>query len=137
MNFLLDNNLSPRLARALNELCAGEPEEIEVVHLRDKFPPDIPDIDWINALAADKDWSVVTRDRIIKNPLEKEAFRQSGLTAFILVKTWKDHGHWELAAQMVRWWPRIMEQASLISGGAAFEVPWRISGKGQFTQLKI
>ncbi|MCK4505365.1 MAG: hypothetical protein KAW14_07100 [Candidatus Aegiribacteria sp.] len=35
MNFFFDNNLSPRLARALDELC--KPGH-RVMHLTDKYP---------------------------------------------------------------------------------------------------
>ena len=83
------------------------------------------------------DWAVITQYRLMRNPLEKEAFRQSGLTAFVLTKVWASHRYWEKAAQVVRWWPRIMEQAGLVEGGAVFEVPWRFSGKGKFKALRL
>lgn len=123
------------MAKALAALCI--PEDVQVVHLRERFRANISDIEWIEILAAEQNWSVVTRDRLTKNPLEKEALRRSGLTAFILTKAWGNHTGWETATQLVRWWPRIMEQSSMVTGGAAFEVPWRISGKGKFQQLKL
>lgn len=135
MKFLIDNNLSPYLARALAALSS--PHDIEVIHLRDKFLKNTPDIEWINALSTEQGWSVVTQDRLIKNPLEKEALRRSGLTAFVLAKGWSAQLEWDKAAQLVRWWPRIIEQASLVRGGAAFQVPWKISGKGQFKQIQL
>ncbi len=135
MRFIFDNNLSIYLARAIAALC--EPESVVVRHIRERFPEDTPDIDWIDALAAEKDWAVVTQDRLTRNPLEKEALRRSGLTAFILVRGWAHHKEWEKAAQLVRWWPRIMEQADLVRGGAAFQVPWRWTGKGRFQQIRL
>jgi predicted nuclease of predicted toxin-antitoxin system len=45
MKCVFDNNLPPKLARALNEL-EGE-QGIEVVHLRDQFPENTDDITWI------------------------------------------------------------------------------------------
>lgn len=48
MRVLFDNNLPPRLARALNELFAGEHL---IIALRDKFAPDIEDVDWIQQLS--------------------------------------------------------------------------------------
>ncbi len=135
MKFFFDNNLSPYLAKALDALCA--PEGIAVEHLRQKFPEDISDVEWIERLAKEGEWSVITQDRLIRNPLEREAFRRSGLTVFVLTKAWANHRNWEKAAQLVRWWPRIMEQAGLVEGGAAFEVPWRFSGKGKFKTLRL
>ena len=135
MRFFFDNNLSKRLARAIGELSATE--GVDVVHLTEKFPDDTPDVDWIDTLAAEEDWVVISQERLIKNPLEKEALRRSGLTAFILVKGWSKYQHWDKAAQMVRWWPRIMEMAELVEGGAVFEVPWRVTGKGKFHPIKL
>lgn len=135
MRFFFDNNLSPHLAKALDALCA--PEGVAVEHLRQKFPEDISDVEWIERLAKESEWAVITQDRLMRNRLEKEAFRRSGLTAFDLTKAWASHRYWEKAAQLVRWWPRIMEQAGLVEGGAAFEVPWRFSGKGKFKALRL
>jgi hypothetical protein len=55
----------------------------------------------------------------------------------VLTKAWTSHRYWEKAAQVVRWWPRIMEQAGLVEGGAIFEVLWRFSGKGKFKALRL
>ena len=135
MRFLFDNNLSPHLAKAIHVL--SEPHGAEVQHIRDKFASNTPDHKWINALAAEGSWCIISQDRLTKNSLEKEALRRSGLTAFILAKGWIDHTEWEKAWHLMRWWPRIMEQADLVTGGAAFEVPFRFSGKGQFKQIKL
>ena len=135
MRFILDNNLSPAYARALAALC--EPDGIIVEHLRQKFPQDIQDTAWISALSKEVGWSILTQDRLIKNPLEKEALRVSGLTAFILARTWNHHKYWEKAAQLVRWWPRILEQAELVQPGAAFEIPWKFAGKGKLKALRL
>lgn len=135
MRFILDNNLSPALAKALRALC--EPENIEVRHLKEKFPQNVSDESWINALADEGNWAVVTQDRLIKNPLEREALRRSGLIAFTLSKSWASQRQWAKAAQLIRWWPRIMEQTGLVEGGAVFEVPWRFGAKGKFRTMKL
>lgn len=132
MRFLFDNNLAPYLAKAIAALC--EPEDVQVVHLRDRFTENTPDVEWIEALSMDADWVGVAINRFKKTPFEREALRRSGLTAFILVKGWGNQKYWDQAAQLVRWWPRIMEQAELVQPGAIFEVPWKFSGKGRFRQ---
>jgi hypothetical protein len=45
--------------------------------------------------------------------------------------------HWPKAQNVIRWWPAIVEQASRITGGAAFRVPWKFSGKGKFEQIRF
>lgn len=113
MKFLLDNNLPPALARALNELTVREWSNAHaVIALRDKFPPNLPDTEWIEQLVnEDRDgWVVVTHDQFNKG-LEREVLRRAGLRVFLLDRSWKDHNFWEKAVQLFRWWPRVIEQA--------------------------
>lgn len=137
MNVLLDNNLPPALARALNELTGSEWDGAhKVLHLRDKFPATTTDIEWISQLDLEGDWTVMTHDKL-KKGLEREALRRAGLKVFMLDSSWKDHRFWDKAVQLCRWWPSIIEQASRIRGGAAFRVRWKFSGKGQFEQVVL
>lgn len=135
MKFFFDANLSPHLANAVGALC--KPHNVEVLHKFERFPRNTPDVEWIDALAVEGDWAIVSHDRFLSNPLERDALRRHGLTVFILKKAWSAQRNWEKSAQLIRWWPRIMEQTSLVTGGAAFLVPYRLSGKGQFETLKF
>lgn len=58
MKLLLDHNLSPKLARALQALF----DDHEVVSLRDKFRDQTPDEEWITALDREGGWAVLTKD---------------------------------------------------------------------------
>lgn len=137
MKLLLDNNLPPALAHALHELSQkGLDRPSIVVALRDRFAADAPDEEWINALAGEGGWVIVTHDRFNKG-LEREAIRRSGLKVFLLDSSWDHQSFWEKAHCLVRWWPRIVEQAEGIADSAMFRVPWKFSGKGQFKQLQI
>jgi hypothetical protein len=129
VKFLIDNNLPPALARALHALC--EPADHSVTHLREKFAPNTKDSDWIETLSRESGWSVVTHDKLNKG-LEREALRRAGLIVFFLDKGWSNHQFWGIAHNLVRWWPRIIEQSEGIKGGAAFKVPYNFTGKGQF-----
>lgn len=135
MKFLFDNNLSPRLSKAIGALC--DPLGVDIQHIREKFSGNTPDVEWIGALATEGDWCIITQDRLTKKSLEKEALRRSGLIAFILAKGWSALKEWDKAWHLVRWWPRILEQAALVEGGAAFQVPVKFSGKGKFTQIRL
>ncbi len=134
MKFFIDNNLPPPLAHALREL--SKPDDHLVCHLRDKFAENTLDTVWINSLSEEGGWVVVTHDNLNKG-LEREALRRAGLMVFFLDKSWKDHKFWEKAHNLVKWWPRIIEQSAGIHGGAAFKVKWNFSGKGMFEQLKF
>lgn len=133
MQVLIDNNLPPALARALNELSDAH-EGVPVTHLREKFDATTADTDWIDALAAEGGWIVISQDRLRKSRLEREALRRSGLVFFLLEKSWSNHTFWEKSQNLVRWWPAILDQADRVVDGAAFLVPWQFSGKGKFKQ---
>jgi hypothetical protein len=136
VKFLCDANISPYLAQALHALSG--PDGHEVIHLRDKFPADTQDVVWIEALAGEGGWSVVTFDRAMsRRPVELEALRRSGLTVFMLARAWSSQTQWTQAAPLVRWWPRILDQASLVAGGAAFEVPFGYSSKKRLKQIRL
>ena len=136
MNFLCDANISPHIAHALNALCQAEGHS--VLHLTDKFRADTPDIDWVQELSREGRWSVVTQDRTMaRHPIEQEVLRRSGLIVFMLARGWNSQRLWDKAAALVRWWPKIMEQALLVAGGAAFEVPWGFSGKKRLKQIRL
>lgn len=137
MKFFFDNNMSPHLARAIRELCKAESDVREVLHLKDRFPPNISDVEWINALAQEGGWVIVSQDSLRKNDLERAALRNCGLVVFALQPQWAQQAHWNKAQNLVRWWPAIMTQSKRFKGGAALGVPWKFSGAGQFTQIKL
>lgn len=132
MRLFIDNNLPSALAAALHAL--SQPHGHSVAHLTALFSPSTPDHKWIGALATEGGWVVITQDRFKKNDLEKKAFRESGLTAFFLMKSWSSLAYWEKTWKLVRWWPAIIEQAKRVQPGASFEVPVNFSGNGKFRQ---
>jgi len=74
VKFFFDNNLSPHLAHAIGELSKGESQPPLVKHLKDKFSGNTPDHQWIDALAAEGDWVVISQDALMKNDLERRRF---------------------------------------------------------------
>lgn len=136
MNFLFDNNLSPSWARSLNSLSKDKFDQKvdQIVALRDRFPVNSKDVDWLNTLGQEGDWAVISGDYFRKTKAERELIRQHGLSVFVLGKSWTDkHQFWPRTAQLIMWWPRIVDQANSVSN-AAYEMPWKISGK--FSQIR-
>ena len=125
MNFFIDNNLPPRLARALNEL--SKPDHT-VQHLRDRFPANTPDTKWIRILSEDIETDSVLVSgnwRITRHAHECKAWLDSGLTAFFLKKGWNNIKYWEQAAKLVKSWPDLIYQATHVEKGIGFFVPVR------------
>jgi|SRR5208283_114925 len=124
MKFFLDNNISPRISKALRELEGRE--ENEVVHLRERFPADTTDEEWMRRLGDEGDWIVVTCDTsIAKNPHEIKAWLESGLIVFFLKSGWLNLAFWEFAWQLIKRWPVMKNKVGKGSRGKGFIVPIR------------
>ena len=77
---MVDENLPNPMAKSLAALFVGKHE---VVHLREKFGPAVKDIDWIRALNAEGQWTIISADRRIgKSKVEQQVFKSSKLVGF-------------------------------------------------------
>jgi hypothetical protein len=127
---IIDENLSPALAKALNALFAGEHE---VVHIREKFGPSVKDADWIPQLSSGGRWIVISGDaKIAKRKAEQAAFRHSRLIGFFLSPALNGAKVTKQMQRLLALWDDIENIAKLVAGGAMYELP--ISGK--IRQLK-
>lgn len=136
MKFFFDNNLSPHLAAGIRELSrGGSVRSSQVIHLKDRFNQNAADHHWINELAEEGGWCIISQDSFRKNDLEREALCSSGLVVFVLARQWGEHKYWDKAQNLVRWWPAIEDYPTRVTGGAAIKVPWRMSGK--FEQIRL
>ena len=123
MKFFVDNNISPKAARALN--CLVEPHH-SVVHLKDKFAAETPDIEWMEKLAEEPGWIIVSGDtNISRNPHEINAWKTAGHTIFFLTHGWIHLGRFEQASKLLAIFPRIIELAEKAKRSSAFMVPVR------------
>ncbi|MCL2609785.1 MAG: hypothetical protein FWD94_07790 [Treponema sp.] len=126
MKCFFDNPLPPLLAKALNTLESAH--GIPVVHLKEKFEPSTPDVEWIKKLAEEGGWFVITKDtKIRRNPYEKQVWKESGLSIVFLERTLAEMDFWELSWRMVRYWGLIKESISRGKEGESFSV--NINGK--------
>jgi hypothetical protein len=136
LNFIIDHNLPPQWAKALKELSKNQFDQKvgQIIALRERFAINTPDIQWLQELGQEGDWAVISSDFFRKSKSERELIRQHGLSVFVLVKSWHDHSFWPRSAQLLHWWPKIVDQANSVSQ-TAVEVPWRVAGK--FTQIRL
>jgi hypothetical protein len=120
VRFFFDNNLAPRLAHGFREFVAGEHE---IRHLRDLFPPDTADVDWMRSLAAQKEWVVISGDvRIGKNPHEIAAWKAAGHTIFFLKSGWTNIPFWEQVRKLAKCFEELIETAQKAEPRASFVV---------------
>jgi PIN like domain len=125
LKLLLDHNLSPRLAKALDALFV----EHQIVALRDKFPANVTDVDWITALDREGGWTVVTKDiGIRQRPHERAALDRSRIVYFFLGGAWRKFTVEETAVRLIRLIPKMAAQADLADRGR-FELPINAGSK--------
>lgn len=120
MKVLIDNNLSPKMARALNQLFYPDHE---IVALRDKFPANTSDEEWITALSSDGRWIVISGDRrITRNKTEYAAFRSSHLVGFFLARGLYKATVVKQMERILALWENIETLTRTVAGGAMFEL---------------
>ena len=125
MRFFVDNNVAPKLAKSLHVLV--EPEH-QVVHLKDRFAANAPDETWMNALAQEENWVIISGDLQIRtNPHEVKAWRNAGHTVFFLKDRWIELGFWTQAWKFVKCFPAIVATAKSAKVGDFFSVS--VNGK--------
>lgn len=134
MKAQIDENLPPTLARAINAIARNY--DHEVVHVRDLVEGGTTDLALFEA-AIQNDVSVhVTQDHHHRRPAEREAIARLGLTVFVLAKGWRTLNHYDRAARLLEWWPKMMQQAKLIEPGAMFRVPHARASGARLAQIK-
>jgi hypothetical protein len=130
LRFFFDNNLAPKLARGLNVFVSPTHS---VLHLRDKFPGNAEDAEWMRELAREADWIIVTADvRIGQNPHEIEAWKEAGHTIFFLKPGWTDMTFWVQANKFTKCFPEMIAVAEKAKRGSFFTVS--VNGKIQALQ---
>ena len=109
MKFFFDNNLPPKLAKSLHVLV--EPDH-QIVHLKDRFPANASDEEWITVLAKEEHWVIVSGDlRIRKNPHVMRAWKTAGHTVFFLKPGWINLPLWTQTWKFVKCFPEIVAAA--------------------------
>jgi hypothetical protein len=123
VKFFLDNCISKAMAVAIAAI--GKSQGIEIVHLTEIFDAKTPDTVWIPGIKG-MGFVVVSGDpRISRNPANRAAWLESGLTAFFLDHGWMDKKLWVQAAELIRWWPIIMDTAKECTPGSGFLLPFK------------
>jgi hypothetical protein len=108
MRCFFDNNLPPKLAKTLS--CLEGSDGIPIEHLKDKFSPDTPDVEWLKKLSGEGNWFIITRDNQIRNRShERKAWQESHLPVVFLQKSWMNHNLWEIAWRFIKYWPELKQ----------------------------
>lgn len=120
MRFLLDNCM-PKPA---SDMLSVFDQRNSISAIRDHFDPAIKDAEWIPRVAAwDEPPFVLSGDgRILRNAVERQVLKQSGLTFFLMSNSWASERWESYAWRLIKVWPRIVEEAKLVTRPTVFEV---------------
>ena len=133
MKVQLDENLSPALARALNAVCAVD--DHEVIHVTDYAKGSKDEL--LFALAVQAGIEVhITQDHHFRRGVEKETISRVGLIVFVLASGWNDMEHYQKAAWLIEWWPKIIALAALTAPGGIYIVPACNARRGRIKQYQ-
>lgn len=132
MKVLIDENLPPALANALQAIFKGQHE---VIHLRARFGAGVADVEWITKLNQEGNWVVISGDRrITRNKAEYQAFRNSRLIGFFLSPGLYKAKSIKQLERVLALWENIEKVCSTVGGGAMFELPMKST---RVKQLKL
>jgi hypothetical protein len=128
---IIDENLSPALAKALSALFAGEHE---VDHVRARFGPGVADAEWIRRLSDEGHWIVISGDaRIARRKAEQIVFRNSRLIGFFLAPALNATKVTKQMQRLLALWDDIEVLANRVATGSMYELPIR----GKIRQLRL
>lgn len=121
MKLLVDHNLPPRLASALNEIF--RPDHT-VIALREKFGrSDLKDEDWIPKLGREGGWAVLSADmNIARKKPSRDLFVSAGLVGFFFSPAMQKWALHRQAARVLTIWPQMISHMNTTANGV-FEMP--------------
>lgn len=121
MKLLVDNDLPPRLAKALDAIFFPDDE---IVSLRQKFGrADLKDEDWIPTLGAEGGWAVLSADmNIAKKKPSRELFVGAGLVGFFFSPSLQRAPLRLQLARVLTIWPQMVSHMKTTANGV-FELP--------------
>lgn len=122
MKIMIDNDLPPRLAKALHVIFSDDGDQ--VISLRDKFSrSNLTDEEWIKALGREGNWAVMSADqRIAKRRPSRDIFIGAGLIGFFSPPALQKRPLAQQASRILWLWNDIRTQVSLNANGC-FQMP--------------
>lgn len=122
LNFFFDNCFPKKLTAALIELCPDHHLE----HLTTRFRPDAPDAEWVQQLADEGGWIMISGDYdLISVPHVTRLIRENNLVAVVLKKGFTNLGLWDFASKISKAWPSIVDATSRSKPGSIWTLAVR------------
>lgn len=113
MKVMVDNDLPPRLANALNLIFEADGDT--VIALKHKFGrSNVTDEEWIKTLGEEGGWAVLSADRrIAKKRISRELFLSANLVGFFFPSSLQKQPLHRQASRVLQIWPAMRDQSRL------------------------
>lgn len=122
MKVIIDENISPKIIRALREL--NKDPSISIESVREGYGSGILDPDWMFRFKEDGGAAMVSGDEnILRKSVNLTAYIESGLISVWPPSKWSDLKFWGQAALLVRWWPAICNRIKSAESGDRYRIP--------------
>jgi hypothetical protein len=123
MKIIIDENISPRIVRALRE--PNKEPDIQIDSVREGYGAGTPDPDWMFRYKADGGLAMISGDEnILQKTVNRVAYAESGLISIWPPSRWSDLKFWGQAAFLVRWWPAICSRVKVANIGDRLRLPF-------------
>ena len=118
---LFDHNMPPALARVLHKIIEIDGHEAHA--LRDKFSPNIEDVDYFDILGRERGWVVISKDlQNAQRKAERAAILRNRIVAFYLSPALQRKPITAQGASILWHWEGILDMARLNERGL-FQLP--------------
>jgi hypothetical protein len=122
MKVIIDENISPRIIRAIREL--NKDPLISVLSVREGYGAGTSDPDWMFRFKDEGGAAMISGDEnILKKSINLAAYIESGLISIWPPSQWSNLKFWGQAALLVRWWPTICERLKTSENGDRYRIP--------------
>jgi hypothetical protein len=122
MRFLVDHCISHRVCKAIAVLTASG-GEVNIHALKDQFPINISDQEFLKKLAEDGDWCLISQD--VGMPAHSVRLRlvaESGTILFLLDGKWGNRTIWDKSGHLITWWPFMQQLAVPANASKLFNI---------------
>ena len=116
--YLFDNNITPRIARALNQL----EKQAEVHALMDVVDPATKDPELLKFVAANSYCLISCDNKQMKRTAERSALKTHRVTAVYLPQVVSNKKYWDQTEWIVKHWPNIIARVGTQRKGSILKM---------------
>lgn len=136
MKVCTDENISPRIVKAIDAIAKGD--GFEITSVRDLGMDGCEDCYWIKRFAKMGGEAIVTADTdFLKKAPQIIAIEETGLIVIHMPRKWANATARLQLAHMLIWWPRIEDTLKKSNPRECWQPPWNIKETGSLKPIDL